>query len=153
MAMPLIETSKDVSEVLALMKPLESKAANQGPVQTIRSAVVDVRSALDVHRLNEVKWVTVFLEIGASAVAALIKVDHEKFAKLLLDKHKRYGALPIRSWGPLGVMIRIDSKLQRYINLTNDPAIDQGDESVVDTMTDILGYAVLGACLAAEKRP
>lgn len=71
----------------------------------------------------------------------------EPFIAMLLEKHKRYGARPIRAWGSIGIMIRIHSKWERYLNLREQPELDGGDESMIDTLRDILGYCVIGVKL------
>ena len=71
------------------------------------------------------------------------------FVRMLLHKHKKYGAKPIREWGPLGVIIRISSKLNRYINMHEAPGQAKPDDE--DTLADILGYCVLGLLLEMES--
>lgn len=74
------------------------------------------------------------------------------FYQLLVDKHKLYGAEPLVRWGSIGIMIRIDSKLHRYTNLILDhyPS-NPNDESIQDTLLDILGYCVLGYIMTNKK--
>lgn len=89
-----------------------------------------------------------FARIGAAALSIIYKleVDWEprEFCKLLLEKHKRYGAHPLRVWGPMGVVIRIHSKYERFENIREDPSGMLLDEGTLDTVHDILGYSVLG---------
>lgn len=72
------------------------------------------------------------------------RLDEESFAKLLLTKHEAYGDKVLIRWSHTGMFMRIDSKISRLINLTNDPSISKANESIEDTVTDILGYCVLG---------
>ena len=60
------------------------------------------------------------------------------------SKHEKYGAHPRRVWGPLGVMIRIHSKFERYQNIKDDPSSMLFDENAMDTLRDLLGYCILG---------
>jgi hypothetical protein len=70
--------------------------------------------------------------------------DAYHFKSLLVSKHKAYGPGCITKWGLLGIIIRIDSKLNRARNLINSQTVDPGDEALGDTLTDIVGYCVLG---------
>lgn len=85
---------------------------------------------------------TAFLTIGGCALSLMYgNFDRDKFVQLLLDKHKLYGAGPLTEWGPLGIMIRIHSKIGRYANVRGTTV---AHESALDTLVDILGYCVLG---------
>jgi hypothetical protein len=77
-------------------------------------------------------------------------VNAHAFAQLLLNKHKAYGPEPLRRWGPLGICIRIDSKVARYHNLQQHGDRQVKTEGTQDTLIDIMGYAVLGAALIEE---
>jgi hypothetical protein len=76
--------------------------------------------------------------------------DDQSFCALLLGKHKKYGAHPLRVWGELGVIIRIHSKFERYQNIKDDPSQSVVDEGAIDTLRDILGYCVLGFLMSEE---
>lgn len=95
-----------------------------------------------------------FLQFGKHAWKALEMNggDYEVMADLpdlLLDKHKRYGSTAITRWGTTGVAIRIDSKLQRVLHMTEDDIDgDAVHESIEDTLVDIIGYCVLGYYVA-----
>jgi hypothetical protein len=80
-----------------------------------------------------------------------VSEDHfEAYGQFLLGKSNAYGDQPIRRWGAMGVIIRIDSKVLRYINLIGNPDTPQGDEPTADTLRDIVGYAVLGYRLVTK---
>lgn len=66
------------------------------------------------------------------------------FSELIYQKHQAYGPGPIVKWGWYGLMIRLDTKVERYYNLIENPQADPGDESIDDTVKDILGYCVVG---------
>lgn len=97
-----------------------------------------------------------FLIVGTNVIALLasnyklLASDfQEPFIKMLLEKHKRYGATPILAWGPIGVMVRIHSKFERFMNLAEYQGLDTDpDESIIDTLKDILGYSILGYCIS-----
>ena len=79
------------------------------------------------------------------------KWDEFNFETILLGKHDRYGAGPLREWGELGIMIRIGSKLARLENICKGQAQATADESKNDTIVDIVGYCVLGLALLEER--
>lgn len=120
--------------------------------------MVSIRTMLDHDRalvarganhVSHVSWKAQFEAIGAHSLRILDKLckggfDEEVFRMLLVGKSKAYGDKPIRAWGPLGVIIRIDSKLLRYENLIANPEVELKDESCFDTVQDILGYSILG---------
>lgn len=102
-----------------------------------------------------IDWYDVFAGIGKKTLLLMAKdgrcLDDDAFAQLLVDKSIRYGAKPIREWGPLGVVIRISSKWGRYETMTTTTQNPDGlDESINDTLQDIVGYCVLGLLLISE---
>lgn len=104
-----------------------------------------MQSYVKSRATHELIWRRMYLDIASFALSQLgDQFNDGAFIKLLMGKQELYGSKPIENWGNLGVMIRIDSKLERYINLKNNPNIQVGDESIVDTLTDIIGYCVLG---------
>lgn len=122
----------------------------------LQGALDGIRQALAQNRLDLVVWKNVFQQIGVDTLHLLdmseTPLSWRRFATLLKKKHEAYGAEPIRSWGELGVTIRIDSKFKRYLNLTKvNPGTDQHDESVFDTLQDIIGYCVLGILYTRTK--
>lgn len=76
----------------------------------------------------------------------------DRFADLLLEKHKLYGAAPLEKWGALGIIIRIDSKHERILNMqqSKQSSVLSREESLDDTRWDILGYCVLGYLLVTR---
>lgn len=92
----------------------------------------------------------IFVSAAKFAHDRLGKLELDKFAALLLSKHKAYGPEPLRRWGPLGVCIRIDSKVARYWHLASESESGTYAENELDTLIDIMGYAVLGAVLIEE---
>lgn len=69
----------------------------------------------------------------------------EQFSIMLLEKHNRYGDKGLVKWGHAGMAMRIGSKVDRFINLTEHPELDTAlDETRYDTLADIIGYCVLG---------
>ena len=53
-------------------------------------------------------------------------------------------------WGVAAAAIRITDKFNRFINLAKNPSIPHGDESIVDTLTDMANYCLM-TILELEK--
>lgn len=99
-----------------------------------------------------VPWLHVFSSVGSICLSLLGDYMNDvAFAKLLLDKHQRYGAEPLLEWMELGLLIRITSKVARVSNLMKNPNMPEGDESLNDTLRDIVGYCILGLYLKEAK--
>jgi len=67
-------------------------------------------------------------------------------AELLEQKNKAYGNSfdKLRErYGPAAFYIRIADKMGRIENLDNNPDLCCGDESIIDTLNDIIGYCTL----------
>lgn len=67
---------------------------------------------------------------------------------LLVRKQHDYGSQNILNFGGAGIVVRICDKAARLENLRQrdeDPQVE--DESVKDTLFDLVGYAVLGMML------
>ncbi len=69
-------------------------------------------------------------------------VAHE-IAELLEKKHADYGDNNIIKFGTKGVLVRVNDKVERLINLTWENDKEPNFESVEDTWKDIAGYAIL----------
>ena len=90
----------------------------------------------------------------------LIKEKMERIADLLLRKNRDYGS-SFRKPGILSgaldpkskLLVRIDDKLERLGNLLDKGTDgDVPDESMSDTVTDLVGYFVLLGILLDEQR-
>lgn len=66
---------------------------------------------------------------------------------LLIRKQIDYGPAAITRFGLQGIIIRMSDKLERIINLIRLKADPEVNESIEDTLADIVGYAVLGLVL------
>lgn len=79
-----------------------------------------------------------------------ISMECELLASLLINKNRDYGNSvqeQFNEYGLTSILIRLDDKLRRLKNLKNHPQHVK-DESLLDTMKDIAGYAILGSiCL------
>lgn len=100
-------------------------------------------------------WHDIFRDLGTAVLEFAIVhrlFDQPKFTAMLLQKHKAYGLTALTAWGELGILMRIDSKVNRAINIANHRDIAESaarsDESFADTVVDIIGYCVLGMYMA-----
>jgi hypothetical protein len=153
----LLQNPETVKEVITEMVPYFD-AIMVGQNQTVDRAKKEldfrldmIRKSQDTTRESLVHHGENFRMIGSCALKILgndFKVD--PFAAMLVEKHARYGDAPLRKWGEKGIIVRIDSKFERYKNITatNDKG---GDEPAFETMQDILGYAILGYLMNRER--
>lgn len=76
-----------------------------------------------------------------------IPFDH--MHSLLCSKQRDYGHGNILRWGQDGLVIRLADKIERYKNLHGSFATYEAqNESVNDTVLDIIGYCTIGVMLA-----
>lgn len=155
----LIKEPQDVLSVLELIKKEDYYLGRARPEQEIISLLSD---RIDLARKDifrgegqKIPWGTWFLRTGAivlSLIEEWTKFDELVFANFLLVKHFRYRASPLLRWEELGILIRMDSKLARLINITKDASLETEDESPEKTAEDILGYCILGYLLNKRLR-
>lgn len=146
MAKPLIETTVDVAFALDKLRDQQER---QGFICEELLEQVKGALTLDPKSLLSIDWYMIYREFYAFAQHHLNSYfDRSTFLSLMKTKSDAYGDGPIRSWGHLGIVIRIDSKFQRYMNLVKNPHTNPGDEQTIDTLQDIIGYCVLGYLLA-----
>lgn len=75
-----------------------------------------------------------------------IKDIANEIANLVLRKNSDYGNsfdISMNKYGPVAYHIRIDDKLNRLFNLTVKNVQAKVNESVIDTLKDIVGYSLL----------
>lgn len=155
--MELIFRSRSEIEVeLDLLKyPIEVTALS-GPGTDCVETVLEARMeslAGDV-RAGRPVGEAVFESLGKTAIDLLrvikaryphlVTMGKFELAELLWTKHQAYGAKPIRKWGVAGLAIRLDSKFERFVTLSRARKDSMGDESLVDTIQDFIGYCAIG---------
>lgn len=141
----LLEGERSIEDVLNLIRFLSTEPAKWTP--TLAIATIDaVRTKVSrPFAIPSTEWATTFLTLGKFAKQQLgRRFNKQVFIKLLLQKHEMYGAEPLLRWGLFGILMRIDSKLFRYVNIMSHDDAKKLDETTTDTLTDILGYCVLG---------
>jgi hypothetical protein len=77
----------------------------------------------------------------------MIDRQYQTARDLMVNRHKKYGAGNIARHGLVGVAVRLGDKLARMDEAVLRPNADIfEDESLRDTLTDILNYAAIGLC-------
>jgi hypothetical protein len=91
-----------------------------------------------------------FEKMAVSAINELKSIeswDLETVFQTLCRKQHDYGHENINKFGTYGVIVRLSDKVERYANLKNKHA---KNESVFDTLLDIVGYCVVALMLIDE---
>lgn len=83
----------------------------------------------------------------AERFAATYAPHIERALQLAILKQLDYGPTNIAQTGLLGVTVRMTDKVSRLVNLTVNKGKRHVDETVRDTLTDLLNYAVFGLML------
>lgn len=131
----------DTDEIIKAIDTFHAIQDKSTKISDLENHMTCLRHAVLDNGINSVNWLITYMCIGKIALTTIGEdFDVIQFAKMLLDKHQKYGLTPLINWSHLTVIIRIDSKLQRYLNLQNQP--DRSDDE--DQIQDILGYCVLG---------
>ena len=87
-----------------------------------------------------------YYEMGCTTLGVMGRsFAMEPFCEMIINKHHDYGCESLLRWKGIGIVNRIDSKISRLTNLLKKGAKPQvKDESAGDTITDVLGYCVVG---------
>lgn len=70
----------------------------------------------------------------------------EYIQELYIQKNRAYGNsfdLTLDDVGIIGAYIRMSDKWNRFRELSKDPGLDYGDESLEDTLIDLANYAIM----------
>lgn len=89
---------------------------------------------------------------GVSPLATSLSVTAGNVVALVLERHSKYGSLNITNTpgGALnGIVVRLYDKLARLAHSDKD----FGDESVQDTINDIIGYGLIASLVHEGKWP
>jgi hypothetical protein len=73
----------------------------------------------------------------------------DEMAKLVISKQKDYGQGNILAFGEYGIMVRMSDKFERLKNLMGTGK-QPSNESMDDTLSDIMGYASLWKMLRQD---
>lgn len=102
-----------------------------------------------VKNMDDSKLVDICWSAGCEAGRALVDMgawDIESLQDTLCSKQHDYGHDNINAFGVFGIAVRLSDKIARYRNLQDRPNRVAG-ETVLDTLTDMVGYAVLAKML------
>lgn len=81
-----------------------------------------------------------------------MKDVQEKALELFKKKNADYGDA-FAKFGVIGVLVRIEDKIQRSISITKNGINLVGDESIKDTLLDLHNYAAMALMLLEENSP
>ncbi len=101
---------------------------------------------------NDTPVSLLWTEIAIEAIEELRKCnswDSGEMCVLLASKQHDYGHGNITSFGLRGVLVRISDKIERLINLKTKKSKAK-NESILDTLRDIVGYCVIALMLNDE---
>ena len=79
----------------------------------------------------------------------MITVQQEGL-ELFKKKNKDYGDA-FAKYGTIGVLMRIEDKIQRSMSITKNGVNLVNDEGIRDTLIDLHNYAAMGIMLLDEK--
>jgi hypothetical protein len=119
-----------------------------GMIQSSHTKFIDSHFTYPSGPVMIAKWI----DIGASALELAAKNDlsisQKTLVRTLCRKQHDYGVHNILRFGQQGLLIRVWDKISRLENLerkSKDPQV--ANESQIDTMLDIAGYATIGIML------
>jgi hypothetical protein len=82
-------------------------------------------------------------------VEQLKKIQHEAL-ELFERKNADYGDA-FSKYGTIGVLMRMEDKLHRYINVTKTSVNLINDETLKDTLIDLHNYAAMAIMLLGDE--
>jgi len=114
-----------------------------------RKLLIGVIDPVDIKPVfDKVKNTALFnmLEMNKTSIDSIL---NESF-NLGVSKNNDYGSDNILKFGIIGIIVRLGDKIARYKNLTTNKNIEQKvkDESLKDTLMDIINYATYGEMLS-----
>jgi len=77
-----------------------------------------------------------------------LEMIQKKARELFEKKNADYGDA-FATYGIVGVLVRIQDKIQRYLNVSRNSVTLVGDETMYDTLIDLHNYAAM-AIMCAE---
>lgn len=75
---------------------------------------------------------------------AIDLVWQDKIRPILINRQRKYGEKNISDTGLTGIVVRSSDKTARLRNLVLGNGADTDDESIEDTLTDQVGYGIIG---------
>ena len=80
-----------------------------------------------------------------------MKLVQTEAMELFKRKNTDYGDA-FAKFGPVGVLIRLEDKIQRYISINNKGVTMVDDESMRDTLIDLHNYSAMMIMLMDESK-
>ena len=94
-------------------------------------------------------------EIGSTFIDNMWKI-YDAAGSLMLTKHRAYGPRNISQapGGPEnGLRVRMWDKMARLNHILDNPGVDTNDESLEDTLTDLLNYCAIFIMVRRNQWP
>lgn len=135
---------EETREVLNALDIFSSVADGSSVISDLGDYMGDIRHSLMSKGVMSIDWSVFYRGMGRTAMNTLGKFKQEKFARFLVEKHQKYGIKPLLNWKHIGIVVRIDAKIERFMNQK-----EAGMKDDEDQVMDILGYCVLGFYLNA----
>jgi len=108
--------------------------------------VIDTKDIKPVF--DKIKNTALFkiLELNKTSIDSVLEEDF----KIGISKNNDYGSENILKFGIIGIIVRLGDKIARYKNLTTNNNTEQKikDETLKDTLMDIINYATYGEMLS-----
>ena len=80
-----------------------------------------------------------------------MKDIQQEALELFTKKNKDYGDA-FSSYGPIGVIIRMQDKIERLISVNKNSIVLVGNETIRDTLIDLHNYAAMALMLMDENK-
>ena len=80
-----------------------------------------------------------------------LKMIHEEGLRLFTRKNKDYGDA-FAKYGAIGVLVRMEDKIQRAVSISEKSITLINDESLRDTLLDLHNYSAMAIMLMDEKK-
>lgn len=71
------------------------------------------------------------------------KTIQDELYEIFIKKNKDYGNTNLDTFGQIGIMIRLQDKINRYINVSKNNINLVEDETLDDTIKDLINYCYL----------
>jgi hypothetical protein len=105
-------------------------------------------SNINFKRINNIKELIIVISLKMNRVEQMIKIQTEAL-ELFTKKNIDYGDA-FSKYGVIGVLMRIEDKLQRSISITKNGVNLINDEGIRDTLIDLHNYAAMALMLLDE---
>lgn len=115
-----------------------------------RKILMGVIDPIDIKPVFDKVKNTAFFKILEINKTSIDSILDESF-NLGVSKNNDYGSENILKFGIIGIIVRLGDKIARYKNLSTNKAEQKvKDESLKDTLMDIINYATYGEMLSSD---